>query len=171
MKKLFELLKQDFWKNNAIFVQMLGLCPTLAVTSSAVNALGLSIATTCILTLTNTMVSLLRKIILPEVRIPVYVLLIASLVTCTQIIMEAFRKAGITSSQRTSKPDITKLTLYELGLSGGDGSRQLRQALQKHLGLPSLMSAQSLLEVLNTMMTAEELSSLMETIRGQSDGV
>ena len=75
MKKLFELLKQDFWKNNAIFVQMLGLCPTLAVTSSAVNALGLSIATTCILTLTNTMVSLL---------------LIASLVTCTQIIMEAF---------------------------------------------------------------------------------
>ena len=90
MKKLFELLKQDFWKNNAIFVQMLGLCPTLAVTSSAVNALGLSIATTCILTLTNTMVSLLRKIILPEVRIPVYVLLIASLVTCTLIIMEAF---------------------------------------------------------------------------------
>jgi ribonuclease M5 len=88
-----------------------------------------------------------------------------------EIIMEAFRKAGITSSQRTSKPDITKLTLYELGLSGGDGSRQLRQALQKHLGLPSLMSAQSLLEVLNTMMTAEELSSLMETIRGQSDGV
>ena len=88
-----------------------------------------------------------------------------------EIIMEAFRKAGITSSQRTSKPDITKLTLYELGLSGGDGSRQLRQVLQKHLGLPSLMSAQSLLEVLNTMMTAEELSSLMETIRGQSDGV
>ena len=90
MKNFFELLKNDFWKNNAILVQMLGLCPTLAVTSSAVNALGLSIATTCILILTNTIVSLVRKIILPEVRIPVYVLLIASLVTCTQIIMEAF---------------------------------------------------------------------------------
>lgn len=90
MKNFFELLKNDFWKNNAILVQMLGLCPTLAVTSSSVNALGLSIATTCILILTNTIVSLVRKIILPEVRIPVYVLLIASLVTCTQIIMEAF---------------------------------------------------------------------------------
>lgn len=90
MKKIFELFKQNVWTNNAIFVQMLGLCPTLAVTNSAVNALGLSIATTCILILTNTIVSLVRKIILPEVRIPIYVLLIASLVTCTQIIMEAF---------------------------------------------------------------------------------
>ena len=61
MKNFFELLKNDFWKNNAILVQMLGLCPTLAVTSSAVNALGLSIATTCILILTNTIVSLVRN--------------------------------------------------------------------------------------------------------------
>lgn len=90
MKKILELFKQDVWCNNAVFVQVLGLCPTLAVTSTAVNALGLSIATTLVLLISNVVISLVRKIILPEIRIPIYVLLIASLVTCVQILMEAF---------------------------------------------------------------------------------
>ena len=79
------------------------------------------------------------------------------------VILEAFRKAGITASERTSQPDITKLTLYELGLSGGTDSSSMRKKLQKKLGLPSLLSAGALLEVLNTMMSADELA---ETVRG-----
>ena len=70
----------------------------------------------------------------------------------------AFEKAGITASERTSEPDITKLTLFELGLSGGPDSSEKRKRLQKKLGLPSLMSAGALVEVLNTMMSADELA-------------
>lgn len=74
------------------------------------------------------------------------------------ILLTAFEKAGITSSERTLPPDITKFTLYELGLSGRNNSSFLRKELQKSLGLPSLLSSGALLEVLNTMMTADELA-------------
>lgn len=80
------------------------------------------------------------------------------------IILEAFEKAGITASENALPRDITKLTLYELGLSGGKDSSLLRKKLQLSLGLPSLMSAASLIEVLNTMMTAEELSRKMKAL-------
>ncbi|MBO5163523.1 MAG: DUF4093 domain-containing protein [Ruminococcus sp.] len=70
---------------------------------------------------------------------------------------EAFEKAGISSEERTVPKDITKLTLFELGLSGGQESSRLRKRLQKSLGLPEMLSAGALLEVLNTMMTATEL--------------
>ena len=76
------------------------------------------------------------------------------------IILDALKKAGVTASENAFPRDITKLTLYELGLSGGTDSSILRKKLQHSLGLPSLMSAASLLEVLNTMMTAEELSQI-----------
>lgn len=75
-----------------------------------------------------------------------------------QTLISAFEKSGVCASESTRKQDITKSTLYELGLSGGRNSRQLRERLQKNLGLPSLMSADSLIEVLNTMMSSEELS-------------
>lgn len=75
-----------------------------------------------------------------------------------QTLISAFEKSGVCASESTRKQDITKSTLYELGLSGGRNSRQLRERLQKSLGLPSLMSADSLIEVLNTMMSSEELS-------------
>lgn len=75
-----------------------------------------------------------------------------------RILLDAFEKAGITASERTAEPDITKLTLFELGLSGGPDSSVRRKLLQKKLGLPSLMSAGALVEVLNTMMTADELA-------------
>lgn len=85
-------------------------------------------------------------------------------------IAEAFERAGITSSERTFKSDITSLTLYELGLSGGENSRELRKRLQKSLDLPELMSASSLTEVLNTMMTAAELAERVAALKGECNG-
>lgn len=86
-----------------------------------------------------------------------------------EVILEAFRKAGITASENALPRDITKLTLYELGLSGGKDSCALRKKLQHSLGLPSLMSAASLIEVLNTMMTAEELSRKMSALEEENN--
>lgn len=86
-------------------------------------------------------------------------------------LLEAFEKAGVTASERTSVPDITKVTLFELGLSGGNNSSELRKRLQKKLGLPSLLSAGALLEVLNTMMTAEELKEKVRELKEEEHGI
>lgn len=86
-------------------------------------------------------------------------------------LLEAFEKAGVTASERTSVPDITKVTLFELGLSGGNNSSELRKRLQKKLGLPSLLSAGALLEVLNTMMTAEELTEKVRELKEEEHGI
>lgn len=83
---------------------------------------------------------------------------------------EAFEKAGITASD-APEPDITKLTLFELGLSGGAESSQLRKRLQSSLGLPSLMSTSALTEVLGTMMTAAELRLRVEALKEENDGI
>lgn len=88
-----------------------------------------------------------------------------------QTLRAAFEKAGITSAESSRKPDITRLTLYELGLSGGSNSGILRKKLQARLSLPSLLSAGALLEVLNTMMTAEELTVLIEGIKEEENGI
>ena len=81
------------------------------------------------------------------------------------ILRDAFSKAGITSSERTAPKDITKLTMFEFGLSGGNESSILRKKLQSRLGLPSMLSAGALLEVLNTMMTATELKEHMMALK------
>ena len=86
-------------------------------------------------------------------------------------LLAAFEKAGITAGERDKEPDITKLTLYELGLSGGSNSSALRKQLQKQLGLPSLLSAGALVEVLNTMMSAEELADKVAAMKEESHGV
>lgn len=88
-----------------------------------------------------------------------------------RIILDAFKKAGIVSYERTLPPDITKVTLYELGLSGGNNSSLLRKKLQDSLGLPSLLSASALLEVLNTMMTAEELAEKVKNLEEENYGI
>ncbi|MDE7137356.1 MAG: DUF4093 domain-containing protein, partial [Ruminococcus sp.] len=75
----------------------------------------------------------------------------------------------VTASESNRKSDITKLTLYELGLSGGNESKKLRERLQKSLGLPSLMSSGSLVEVLNTMMNSSELAEYIENIKEKDD--
>lgn len=83
-------LRTGLWDNNPGLVQLLGLCPLLAVTTSAVHGLGLGLATLLVMTATNTLVSLLRRSLSREIRIAVYVLIIASLVTCVEMIFEAF---------------------------------------------------------------------------------
>ena len=78
------------WRENPGLVQLLGLCPLLAVTSTFVNGLGLGIATLTVLVLSNALVSATRRWIRHEIRIPVYVLIIASLVTCTELVFKAW---------------------------------------------------------------------------------
>jgi len=84
------IVKDGFWSNNPGLVQLLGLCPLLAVTGTVVNGLGLGLATTMTLLISNGLVSLLRNLVRPEVRIPVFVLIIASAVTAIELIMNAW---------------------------------------------------------------------------------
>ncbi|MCT4716893.1 electron transport complex subunit E [Enterobacteriaceae bacterium H18W14] len=90
MSDVKEILVQGLWKNNSALVQLLGLCPLLAVTSTATNALGLGLATTLVLTLTNTAVSALRRWVPSEIRIPIYVMIIASVVSTVQMLINAY---------------------------------------------------------------------------------
>lgn len=78
------------WHENPGLVQLLGLCPLLAVTVTFVNGLGLGIATLVVLMASNALVSATRRWIQPEIRIPIYVLIIASLVTCIELILKAW---------------------------------------------------------------------------------
>ena len=87
---LFEIFLQGIWKNNPGLCQLLGMCPLLAVTTSAANALGLGIATVVVLTISSTVIACIRKLIVPEVRIPIYVVLIAALVTVVRFEVEAY---------------------------------------------------------------------------------
>jgi electron transport complex protein RnfE len=89
-KPLIEIVQDGLWNNNQALVALLGLCPLLAVTSSAINGLGLGIATTAVLAASNTTVSLIRNLVRPEVRLPVFVLVIASFVTAVELSMQAF---------------------------------------------------------------------------------
>ncbi|WP_455223538.1 electron transport complex subunit E [Kaarinaea lacus] len=81
---------EGLWHNNPGLVQLLGLCPLLAVSNTAVNALGLGIATTLVLTGSNVTVSAIRHIVRPELRIPVFVMVIACLVTIVEYLTKAF---------------------------------------------------------------------------------
>ena len=84
------ILKDGLWMNNPGTVQLLGLCPLLAVTTTVINGLGLGLATTLTLVASNVTVSLIRKLVRPEVRIPVFVLIIASIVTVIELAMNAW---------------------------------------------------------------------------------
>ena len=85
-----KIIQNGLWNNNAALVQLLGLCPLLAVSGTLINGLGLGIATTFVLVGSNVTVSLLRHHIPKEVRIPIFVMLIASFVTNVQLLMNAF---------------------------------------------------------------------------------
>lgn len=78
------------WDNNVVFSQMLALCPTLAVTSTATNGLGMGLATLAVMILSNLTISLLRGIIPPEVRLPIFVMLIAAIVTLVDMYLNAY---------------------------------------------------------------------------------
>lgn len=85
-----KIIYDGLWTNNAAFVQLLGLCPLLAVSNTVVNGLGLGLATTLTLIASNIMVSLIRHWVRPEIRIPVFVLIIASTVTVIELSMSAW---------------------------------------------------------------------------------
>ena len=82
--------RKGFWRENAVFRLLLGLCPALAVTTSAENGLGMGLATTFVLVCSNIVVSSLRKVIPAKVRIPSFIVVIASFVTIVQLCMEAY---------------------------------------------------------------------------------
>lgn len=86
-------MKSGLWDQNPGLVQLLGLCPLLAVTTSFVNGLGLGLATLFVLTCSNLLVSATRRFIRSEIRIPMYVLIISSLVTCIELIFKAWLPA------------------------------------------------------------------------------
>lgn len=90
MNKAGERLYNGFIKENPTFVLMLGMCPTLAVTTSAINGLGMGLTTAAVLALSNLIISLLRNIIPNRVRIPAFIVIIASFVTAVQLLLEAY---------------------------------------------------------------------------------
>jgi electron transport complex protein RnfE len=81
---------KGFWKENPIFRLVLGLCPTLAVTTAAINGIGMGLATTFVLVCSNIVISLLRRFIPPRVRIPSFIVVIASFVTIVDLVMAGF---------------------------------------------------------------------------------
>lgn len=85
-----EVTKNGLWTNNPALVQLLGLCPLLAVTGTVVNALGLGLATMMVLIGSNIIVSLIRHHVSDAVRLPVFVIIIATFVTCAELVMKAF---------------------------------------------------------------------------------
>ncbi len=84
------LIKNGLWTNNPALVQLLGLCPLLAVTSTVINGLGLGIATLLVLTGSNVIVSMIRNFVSSEIRIPVFVMIIAALVTTVELVLSAY---------------------------------------------------------------------------------
>ena len=90
MNRNVERLYNGIIKENPTFVLMLGMCPTLAVTSSAINGLGMGLSTTVVLVMSNLLISAFRKVIPNRVRMPAYIVIVASLVTVVQFIMQAY---------------------------------------------------------------------------------
>lgn len=90
MKKLIERLKAGIVLDNPTFMQVLGMCPTLAVTTSANNGMGMGLATTVVLICSNMVISLLRKYIPNKIRIPAFIVIIASFVTIIDLLLQAY---------------------------------------------------------------------------------
>ncbi|HEY8395273.1 MAG TPA: electron transport complex subunit RsxE [Bacilli bacterium] len=90
MNKRKDVLLNGIWKENPILVSLLGLCSTLAITLSIENALGMGIAFTFVLIMSNVIISLIRKIVPNEIRIPVYIVVVATLVVIVEMLMSAF---------------------------------------------------------------------------------
>ncbi|WP_064792177.1 electron transport complex subunit E [Shewanella woodyi] len=90
MNEYKQIALQGLWKNNPGLVQLLGLCPLLAVTATLTNALGLGLATMLVLIGSNVLVSLVKSLVPKEIRIPIFVMIIAALVTCVQLLVNAY---------------------------------------------------------------------------------
>ena len=90
MKALWERIYNGIVKENPAFILMLGMCPTLAVTTSAINGLGMGLSSLVVLAISNVVISLLRKFIPDEVRLPAFIVVVASFVTVVELLMEAY---------------------------------------------------------------------------------
>ncbi len=90
MKKYLERLYNGILKENPTFILMLGMCPTLAVSTRAINGIGMGLSSMAVLILSNLVISLLRKVIPDQVRLPAYIVVVASLVTVTELLMQAY---------------------------------------------------------------------------------
>lgn len=90
MNKYMERLYNGIIKENPTFVLMLGMCPTLAVTTSAINGMGMGLTTTVVLIMSNMLISMLRKMIPDSVRMPAYIVVVASFVTVVQFVLQAY---------------------------------------------------------------------------------
>ena len=90
MKPWVERIYNGIVKENPSFVLMLGMCPTLAVTTSASNGIGMGLSTMAVLIVSNLIISLVRKIVPDDVRLPAYIVIVASLVTVVELLMEAY---------------------------------------------------------------------------------
>ena len=90
MNKYVERLYNGVIKENPTLILLLGMCPTLAVSTRAMNGIGMGLSTTAVLILSNVVISLLRKVIPDEVRLPAYIVVVASLVTVTELLIEAY---------------------------------------------------------------------------------
>ena len=90
MKAYWERIYNGIVKENPAFILMLGMCPTLAVTTSAINGLGMGLSSLVVLAISNVVISLLRKVIPDEVRLPAFIVIVASFVTVVELLMEAY---------------------------------------------------------------------------------
>ena len=90
MNKCVERLYNGLIKENPTFVLTLGMCPTLAVTTSAINGIGMGLSSTVVLVMSNLMISLLRKVIPDGVRMPAFIVIVASFVTMVQFLMQGY---------------------------------------------------------------------------------
>lgn len=93
MKAYWERIYNGVVKENPAFILMLGMCPTLAVTTSAINGLGMGLSSLVVLAISNVVISLLRKVIPDEVRLPAYIVIVASFVTVVELLMEAYMES------------------------------------------------------------------------------
>jgi len=90
MNKKINLLTRGFIKENPVLIMVLGLCPSLAVTTSAMNGIGMGIATTFVMLCSNSMISALRKVIPNQVRIPIYIVLIATFTSMVDLLIQGY---------------------------------------------------------------------------------
>ena len=90
MKKFLQQLYEGIFTNNPVFVQLIGMCPTLATTTSLQNGIGMGLAATAVLICSNAVISLLRKLIPSKVRIAAYITIIAGLVTAVDLLIQAY---------------------------------------------------------------------------------
>ena len=93
MKAYWERIRNGIVKENPAFILMLGMCPTLAVTTSAINGLGMGLSSLVVLAISNVVISLLRKVIPDEVRLPAFIVIVASFVTVVELLMEAYMES------------------------------------------------------------------------------